>query len=80
MIEYEEYKKLVNLCGGSRPFNSSPKEDNYFVYFDHRIELYNVATVNDRCQAPERLYMDLDIAYMVRNQLNAELIRRSCKV
>lgn len=71
MITYQEYKQLVEACGGSRPFNSKPKEDNYFVYFDHRIELYNVATVNDRCEAPERLYMDSDVAYKVRNELNA---------
>ena len=74
MIAYDEYKALVDSLGGSRPFDSRPKEDNYFVYFDHRIELYNVATVNDRCQAPERLYMDSDIAYAVRNELNRRLL------
>lgn len=65
----------MEACGGSRPFNSKPKEDNYFVYFDHRIGLYNVATVNDQCEAPERLYMDLDVAYKVRNELNSQLLK-----
>ena len=74
IINYENYRELVNNCGGSRPFNPAPREDNYFVYFDHRIELYNVATVNDRCQAPERLYMDSDVAYNVRDKLNVWLM------
>lgn len=74
MIPYNEYAKLVHEMGGSRPFNSRPREDNYFVYFDHRIELYNVATVNDRCEAPERLYMDMVVAYSVRNELNRRLL------
>jgi hypothetical protein len=71
IIDKETYEKIVKECGGSRPFNPSPKEDNYFVYFDHSITLYNVATLNDRCQAPERLYMDFDVAIKVRNTLNS---------
>lgn len=77
LIDYNSYFRLVERLGGSRPFDSKPREDNYFVYFDHSIELYNVATVNDRCEAPERLYMDVDVAYAVRNELNRRLLRET---
>lgn len=75
LINYKDYFRLVERLGGSRPFNSKPREDNYYVYFDHSIELYNFATVNDRCEAPERLYMDVDVAVAVRNELNRGLLR-----
>ena len=77
IVDYSVFKEVVDSCGGSRPFDSRSGMDNFFVYFDHRVELYNVATVNDRCQAPERLYMNHDVAYKVRNTLNNQLLSDS---
>jgi hypothetical protein len=76
MIDYEQFKQIVNHCGGSRPFNSAKNADNFFVYLDHNIGLYNFATVNDRCQAPERLYMDAQVALDVRNLLNDLILKQ----
>lgn len=73
MIAYTEYKELVNSMGGSRPFNSNVIANNYFVYFNHRVGLYMFTTVNDGCQAPERIYMDNSVALKVRNELNRRL-------
>lgn len=70
IISPERYAEIVKFSGGSRPFDPKLGANNFFVYFDHRIELYNYATVNDRCQAPERLYMDLEVAIAVQQYLN----------
>jgi hypothetical protein len=72
MISYEEYVKVVNKFGGSRPFDI--KGNNYFVVFEHSIQLYNFYTVNDKCQAPERLYLSLEVAQKVITYLNSELM------
>lgn len=72
-MNYEAYKALVEASGGSRAFN--PSKDNYFVYYDHRICLWNTTTVNDKCEAPERLYMDFEVALKVQTELNCRILK-----
>ena len=75
MITAQEYRDVIDSNGGHKEY--SPKEDNYFIVYDHRISLYCMYCINDRCQAPERIYMTKEVATRVTNHLNAEIIKES---
>jgi hypothetical protein len=72
-ISYEDYKSIINQCGGPKQFD--PNDNNYFIVYEHNIELYNYYTVNDRCQAPERIYMTKEVAHKVMSVLNLHLLK-----
>jgi hypothetical protein len=67
MLRFDVFKALVEEYG-HRPFNSDG--DNWFIVYSHRDHKYHYFTVNDRYEAPERFYMDIDTAHKITKELN----------
>ena len=76
-MNHEQYSKLVDTCGGAKPFD--PKGDNWFVVYGHMIGLYVEFTVNDGYEAPERIYMTHETASKVRLALNTMILKHNLR-